>query len=104
MELLIFGHGGAKMIVFPTSRGRFFEWEDRGMIDALGHQISNGWLQVYCVDSVDDESWYAWHKHPGARGWRQTEYENYVLHEVLPLSYQINGNSFVMTAGASFGA
>jgi hypothetical protein len=30
MELLVFGHAGARMLVFPTSMGRFFEWEDRG--------------------------------------------------------------------------
>ena len=34
------------------------------MIAALGEQLENGHLQMYCVDSVDEESWYAWHKHP----------------------------------------
>ena len=29
MELLVFGHGGARVLVFPTSQGRFYEWEDR---------------------------------------------------------------------------
>jgi esterase/lipase superfamily enzyme len=104
MELLIFGHAGARLLVFPTSQGRFFEWEDRGMMVALGEHIERGWLQVYCVDSVDAESWYARWKHPGARAWRQVEYENYILREVLPLSSQKNGNSFLMTTGASFGA
>jgi len=32
MELLVFGHAGVPMIVFPTSMGRFFEYSDRGMI------------------------------------------------------------------------
>ena len=35
MDLLVFGHAGARAIVFPTSMGTFFEWEDRGMIGAL---------------------------------------------------------------------
>ena len=35
MELLVFGHAGARVVVFPTSMGRFFEWEDRGMVGAL---------------------------------------------------------------------
>jgi esterase/lipase superfamily enzyme len=104
MELLIFGHGGARVLVFPTSQGRFYEWEDRQMMIALGDHIERGWIQVYCVDSVDAESWYARWKHPGARAWRQVEYENYILREVLPLSMQINGNPFLMTTGASFGA
>ncbi|MFO7540537.1 MAG: alpha/beta hydrolase-fold protein [Chloroflexota bacterium] len=104
MELLIFGHAGAKMLVFPTSQGRFYEWEDRQMMVALGEHLERGWLQVYCVDSVDAESWYARWKHPGARAWRQVEYENYILREVLPLSRQKNENPFLMTTGASFGA
>lgn len=104
MELLVFGHAGARVLVFPTSKGKYYEWEDRGMINTLGHQIENGWLQVYCVDSVDAESWYAHWKHPGDRAWRQTQYENYLLHEVLPLSWQKNQNPFLITTGASFGA
>ncbi len=104
MELLIVGHSGARVLVFPTSKGHFYEWEDRGMMQVLGHHISQGWLQLYCVDSVDAESWYARWKHPGARAWRQVQYENYLIHEVLPLSRQKNDNPFLITVGASFGA
>ena len=104
MELLIFGHAGARVLVFPTSKGKFYEWEDRGMIGALGPALDHGHIQLYCVDSVDAESWYNWGAHPGYRGWRQTEYENYLLHEVLPLSSQLNSNPFLITTGASFGA
>ena len=104
MELLVFGHGGARVLVFPTSKGKYYEWEDRSMVGTLGDQIDQGWLQLYCLDSVDAESWYAWWKHPGARAWRQVEYENYILHEVLPLSWQKNQTPFLITTGASFGA
>jgi esterase/lipase superfamily enzyme len=104
MEMLVFGHGGARVIVFPTSMGRFFEWEDRGMVGALGEHLRRGWVQLFCVDSVDAESWYARWKHPADRARRQTAYENYVLHEVLPFSQHRNGTPFVMATGASFGA
>ena len=46
------------MVVFPTSGGRFWEYEDRGMVDALAPKIDRGELQVICLDSVDQESWY----------------------------------------------
>jgi esterase/lipase superfamily enzyme len=59
MDLLVFGHAGARVIVFPSSMGKFFEWEDRGMIQALGEHLERGWIQLYCVDSVDSDSWYA---------------------------------------------
>src|SRR6185503_17483733 len=86
MELLVFGHAGARVLVFPTSKGRFYEWEDRGMMDTLSVQINNGWLQLYCVDSVDAESWYNYGVHPGARAYRHTQYDNYLYREVLPLT------------------
>ena len=104
MELLVFGHGGARVLVFPTSMGRFYEWEDRGMMNALGEHIERGWIQLYCVDSVDEESWYARGKDPGARAWRHMEYENYLLHEVLPLMDSKNGTPYLIVTGASFGA
>jgi esterase/lipase superfamily enzyme len=104
MDLLIFGHGGARVLVFPTSMGRFFEWEDRGMMNALAEHIENGWLQLYCVDSVDSESWYAKNIHPAERARRHEAYERYLLHEVLPLSTHRNPNPFLITTGASFGA
>lgn len=104
MELLIFGHGGARVLVFPTSKGRFFEWEDRGMMHAVGEHLERGWLQMICVDSVDAESWYARWRHPGERVWRHRQYENYLLHEVLPLSWEKNQTPFLITTGASFGA
>ena len=105
MELLLFGHSGAKVLVFPTSMGRFFEWEDRGMIHgALGHHIEQGWLQVCCVDGVDGESWYAKWKHPHDRAVRHSQYDAYVRSEVLPLLDHVNPNPFLITVGASFGA
>ena len=47
MELLVFGHAGARVLVFPTSMGRYYEWEDRGMMGALGEHIERGWIQVF---------------------------------------------------------
>ena len=42
MELLAFGHAGARVIVFPTSMGRFFQWEDPGLVGALGEHLERG--------------------------------------------------------------
>jgi esterase/lipase superfamily enzyme len=104
MELLIFGHAGARALVFPTSCGRFFEFEDQGMVAALSEHLEKGWLQLYCVDSVDSESFYCRWAHPSGRIQRHNEYEAYLLNEVLPLSSQKNDNPFMMAIGCSFGA
>jgi esterase/lipase superfamily enzyme len=104
MELLVFGHAGARLLVFPTSKGKFYEWEDRGMFGVIGDELERGQLQAFCVDSVDAESWYAFHKHPAERAWRHVQYEDYLLHEVLPLISRANQTPFLIAAGASFGA
>jgi esterase/lipase superfamily enzyme len=103
MELLAFGHAGARVIAFPTSCGRFFDWEERGLHHALGEHLERGWVQLFCVDSVDRESWYARQRHPGERAWRQHQYDRYVLHELLPFSESQNPNPYVIATGASFG-
>jgi esterase/lipase superfamily enzyme len=102
MELLVFGHAGARVLVFPTSQGRFYEWEDRRMMDTLGEHLHRGWVQVFCVDSVDAESWYA-HRHPAGRVARHEQYHDYLIREVLPLSQRLNPNPFLIVTGASFG-
>ena len=46
MELLAFGHAGFPVLVFATSGGRFWEYEERGMVNALRPKIDRGELQV----------------------------------------------------------
>jgi len=58
MELLVFGHTGARVLVFPTRCGRFFDYEDWGIANAIRQKIENGWLQLFCVESIDSESFY----------------------------------------------
>lgn len=104
MELLLFGHSGAPVLVFPTSQGRFYEYEDRGMVAALSQHLEQGWIQLICVDSVDSESFYCRWAHPGGRIWRHVQYEQYLLNEVIPGVQHQNGNPFWITTGCSFGA
>ena len=104
MGMLVFGHGGARVLVFPTSHGSFFEWEDRGMTAALGEHLERGWIQMYCVDGYNMESWYAEGLHPADRARRHILYEDYILSEVLPLSTFKNPNPYLIVTGASLGA
>ncbi len=104
MEMLIFGHGGARAVVIPTQSGRFYDWEDRGMIEALQTHIDNGWIQLFCIDSVDQESWDNTAIEPRKRAERHLQYQDYVIQEVLPYTATKNDNPYVMAVGASFGA
>ena len=103
MEMLVFGHDGIPAIVFPTSCGRFYEFEDRAMVSAVWEKIESGRLQLFCVDSVDAESWYNRNVPPRWRIARQVQYENYILREVLPFVRQQNSQPHLVSVGCSLG-
>lgn len=85
MELLAFGERGLPVLAFPISNGRFFDFENQGMIDALSPKIDAGLLKLFCVDSIDAESWLNQAVHPHERVTRQVAYESYIVFEVAPL-------------------
>lgn len=103
MELLVFGHGGMPMIVFPTSMGRFYDYENRGMIDAVRGKYESGALQAFCVDSVDAESWYNKAVHPAQRAARHVEFDQYLIHELVPFVRARNASAQLTVTGCSFG-
>jgi len=104
MELLIFGHAGAKVLIFPSRNNRFFEYENLGIVKALEHKIEQGHLQLYCVDSVDIESFYCGWAHPSGRIQRHIAFEEYILNEVLPFMQSRNPHDCVISHGLSLGA
>jgi esterase/lipase superfamily enzyme len=103
MELLAFGHHGFPFVVFPTSGGRFWEYEDRGMVDALRPRIDSGELQVVCLDSVDQESWYNKSIRPADRVDRQNAFDAYLALEAAPFVRDRTGWPQMGTTGCSFG-
>lgn len=104
MELLIFGHAGARVLVFPSRKQRFFEYEDHGMTHSLRHRLEAGELQLVCVDSVDGESLYCFEAAPEERIARHLQFERYVLEEALPFSKMRNPGTSLIAHGCSFGA
>ena len=104
MEILVFGHAGARVLAFPTRCGRFFDFENMGIVGSLQTHLEQGWLQMICVDSIDQETFYCNWCQPRDRILRHLQYEDYVLHEVMPLGQQLNSNPYSIVFGCSFGA
>jgi esterase/lipase superfamily enzyme len=104
MELLVFGHAGAKVLVFPTRFGRFFESENLGIVEALAPKIQAGHIQLYCVDSIDNETFYCQWRHPADRILRYIQFEEYILNEVLPFMANKNPHPSTIIHGCSLGA
>ena len=103
MERLVFGHAGLPVIVFPSSCGRFYEFEHFGMAEAVRDKIERGQIQLWCVDSVDSESWYATDVPGRWRIARHLQYERYILEELIPHIRYRTWRETVATLGCSFG-
>ena len=103
MDLQVFGHAGTRVLAFPTSRGSYHEWEDRKMPEVLGEQLRAGTLQLFCVSSIDDASWYDETIPIGERAEWHSRYDSCLTTEVLPRTRTLNGSPRLITVGASFG-
>lgn len=104
MELLVFGHAGAKVLVFTTRDGRFHEYEDLRLVQSLAPKLHAGQLQLWCLDSLAWESLYCFWCHSADRIRRHVQYEEYVLNEVLPLMGRKNDHPCTIAHGCSLGA
>lgn len=102
-EMLVFGHGGIPMILFPTSMGRYYEAKDFKMMESIQWFIDEGRIKVYCVDSIDAQSWYNKGIHPEERVKNHIWYDRLVLEEVCGMARQETGHAKVISAGCSFG-
>ena len=104
MELKIYGESGTPVLVFPAMGGRFFEFEDFGMIKACEPYIEQEKFQIFTVDSVDNQSWLNIDAVPPERAARHEQYDRYVCEEVIPfISSQSKSNQKPFTAGCSMG-
>lgn len=104
MEMLVFGSAGATVLFFPARMGRFYDYENWRVIEALRDKIEKGYIQVYCVDSIDCESFYSKGFHPAVKVQRHIQYEQYILNEVIPFMDKKNPDSYKIVAGCSLGA
>ena len=105
MELKIYGYYGKPVIVFPAQSGRFFDFENFGMVQAIADHIESGRVKLFCVDSIDAQTWANVEVHPADRARRHQDYDRYIKAEVAPFVRKHCGESerkFIAT-GASMG-
>jgi esterase/lipase superfamily enzyme len=106
MAVKVYGHWGQPFIVFPCSRGRYFDYEGLGMIDAIAPFIESGRIKLFCVDSVDAYSWYDFGVSPAERNARHEQYDRYITKEMVPFvrNHCKDEHLRIMTSGCSMGA
>lgn len=103
MELKVYGHSGKPVLVFPSQAGRFFEFEDFGMVEACHPMIDEGRITLFTVDSIDAQSWVNSNLLPPDRARRHEDYDQYIIKEVIPfIQARCNGQK-ALTTGCSMG-
>ena len=106
MELKVYGQYGKPVVVFPTQGGRFFEFEDFKMVDAVGGFIEQGAIKLFTVDSIDNQSWANYSIHPSDRSRRHEAYDQYITNEVAPFIREHCSQTPIkfLSTGCSMGA
>ena len=103
MELKVYGHAGKPALVFPAAGGKFYEYEDFGMVEAIRPFLEGGRIVLFTVDSVDHQSWMNYGAHPAERVRRHNEYDRYIVSEVVPFIRSRGPSQGILTTGCSMG-
>lgn len=104
MDILVYGTTGVPVLFFPTRTARYFDYEDWRVLEGISDKINAGYLQIYCVDSCDTESFYNQQIHPSQIIPRHLKYERYILDEVMEMIRKNNPHQKPISAGCSLGA
>jgi esterase/lipase superfamily enzyme len=103
MELKTYGHAGKPVLVFPAAGGRFYEYEDFGMVEACRPFVEAGKIFLVTVDSVDRQSWLNAEAHPADRARRHNDYDRYIVEEVAPFLRDRGSRGGFLSTGCSMG-
>ena len=75
MEYKIYGHSGRPVLYIPCQDGRFYDFENFGMLDTLRPWIEDGRLTVFSIDTIDAQTWSDKNGNPR---WRIERYEAWI--------------------------
>lgn len=105
MEVVVYGHYGTPLLMFPTAGADFLEYERFQLIDSISWFINEGKFKVFSIGSVNNESWLNNSVYPPHKSLRHGQYNQYVLEEIVPFIFNnCNGHVPIITTGASVGA
>ena len=53
MEFKVYGHAGVPVLALPARGGRFYDWENNGMPDAIAQLLNEGKVQLSARRALD---------------------------------------------------
>ena len=107
MEFKVYGSAGVPVLALPARGGRFFDWENNGMPDAIAQLLNEGKIQLVCADSVDGEGVLNGDLPLRRRAEAQEKYFVYLTAELAPRILTLNKaekGTKIWCAGVDLGA
>lgn len=105
MEVNVYGTQGKPCVVFPSQNGRYFDFESFDMIEPCRPWLEAGKLRLFCVDSIDRETWSNREMPPRKRIERHELWFRYLTEEFYPWMMRMCGEGEMpFTIGCSMGA
>ena len=101
--MLTYGHWGYPILVFPTTMGTHYQAKDMGLIESVQRLVEAGHFKIYCIDSIDQDSWYGRHLAPHVKVQNHIQYDKFLTHELVPMIQRDNHVEKIGVAGCSFG-
>jgi esterase/lipase superfamily enzyme len=103
--VIAYGDYGRPVLAFPAERGHAWDFENNGLVDAVGDLLRAGRIKLYCVDSGDASTWSDRSLPTEERARRHDGYERWIRHEVVPwIDRDCAGRQEIVTLGCSLGA
>jgi len=103
MTYRVYGTSGKPVVAFPCSQSHENLWEDFGMVDSLAEYIESGQIQLFAMDSIDDDTFFRTdcNRNKALRCYER--YLSYIANEFLPSLVETSGQKVLLT-GCSMGA
>jgi esterase/lipase superfamily enzyme len=90
--VVVHGHYGRPVLVFPSEGGSAWDYESNGMVGAVGGLVEAGRVKLYCVDAFDSSP----------DRWR---YESWIVDQVVPfIQHEVGDSHDILATGCSMGA
>ena len=90
-KVVIHGHYGRPVLVFPAEGGSAWDYESNGMVGAVGSLVEAGRAKLYCVDAFDSGD--------------RSKYESWIIDQVAAFIHEdMGGAQDILTTGCSMGA
>jgi esterase/lipase superfamily enzyme len=105
MPLVRYGNNGFALLMIPTAGADFLEYERFGLIDYLVPFTDSGKMQIFSINTVNNESWLNNNMLPEHKAIRHNQFNVYVFNEVIPyIKSKTPEHTPVIACGASLGA